>query len=186
MSYQQVTFGQPQRVRNREYCTASDGTEWVRKVRSDGTTTEWKQCEPDTPSVAQVAPRLCLWLVRQSQAAGPYHWLLAIADEEGGPGQLYQVEGDAAYMRYNHSADVNVFMSDSYFDSYSLAYLDDNGRAKVARAATSQPPPRAKNAASITENCQGWIARVLGDLEAQNVVPSGTVDMVRGMMEPLF
>ncbi|KAI0867869.1 hypothetical protein GGS24DRAFT_507351 [Hypoxylon argillaceum] len=141
MSCQQVTFGEPERVRSREYCTASDGSKWVRRIRSDGTRTEWKQYTIEEMAPAQAAPRICLWLVRQIQSAGPYHWSLAIAGEHGGEGQLYQVKGDAVSMHYLHSANVNVFTSNSYYDSYSLAYLDDNGPAKVDYVANSQPPP---------------------------------------------
>ncbi|KAI0971531.1 hypothetical protein F4678DRAFT_461481 [Xylaria arbuscula] len=181
----QIIFSEPQRVMNREYCTASDGTEWVRRIRRDGTTTEWEQYVPDTPYVAEASPRLCLWLVRQKQPGGPYHWLLAIAGDEGGPGQLYQVKGDALYMYYVHATNVDVFRSDSYYDSYNLAQLDEDGRAWVDYVAISQPPPSAENVASIAENCQGWTVRVLAELEARAIVPYGTVLMVRGMMESL-
>ncbi|KAI1179250.1 hypothetical protein F4777DRAFT_504207 [Nemania sp. FL0916] len=184
MSSQQVTFGQPLRVRNREYCNASDGTQWFRKVRNNGTTTEWEPHIPEELPPAEAGPQLCLWLVRLQQP-GPYHWLLAIASEQGGRGNIYQVKGDTVHMHYQHAEDVDVFLSNSYHDSYNMAYLSGDDAAWVAQVANSQPPPRAENAASIIENCQGWTIRVLQELEAHKVVSDVSVNTARGMMEPL-
>ncbi|KAI0197968.1 hypothetical protein F4808DRAFT_473092 [Astrocystis sublimbata] len=185
-----ITYSEPRRIWNREYCTSSDGKNWRRRIK-DGTVTEWELCNSVISEAgAGAAPTTALqnnilFLVRQAQTTGRYHWSLAIAGEDGGPSQLYHVKGDHTHMRYAHASDVNIFVSDSYYDSLKLADLDGHGRGLVDHVANSQPPPTAKNAASITETCQGWTVRVIADLEVQGVVPVGTTDKVRPMMQPL-
>ncbi|KAI0425486.1 hypothetical protein F5Y09DRAFT_346637 [Xylaria sp. FL1042] len=146
---------------------------WCRRLR-DGAWEEWKQYTPEQPVEPQQSASTCLWLVRQKQPAAPYHWLLVAASEEGGIGDIYQVKGDAVYMHYTHAKKIDVFTSDSYHDSYNLVTLNGNGKRWVEYCANSQPPPSAQNAATIHENCQGWIMRVLELLEAQGVIRAGT------------
>jgi len=48
------------------------------------------------------------------QAEGePKHWSLFVA-EEGGPGNVYQIKGDATWMTYTPVKDVNHMDSDSF------------------------------------------------------------------------
>ncbi|GAP84260.1 hypothetical protein SAMD00023353_0700620 [Rosellinia necatrix] len=147
---------------------------------------EWKLYTPEHPGQDQKPSSYCLWLVRQRQPAGPYHWLLAIATGDGGYGDVYQVKGDAGHMHHAHLQVKNVFTSDSYFDSYILGHLDNGGSELVRQCAQNQPPPAARNVAEITENCQGWVIRVLKDLQARKVVDQAAVDKCQAMMEPLF
>ncbi|TRX97138.1 hypothetical protein FHL15_001932 [Xylaria flabelliformis] len=183
MDNQQITFSDPVRSGNREYRTSNDGRQWVRKLRQGA----WGTWQLYTPEELPPAERsaTCLWLVRQRQAVGPYHWSLAVASEEGGPGEIYQVKGDAIHMYHDHAREKNIFMSESYFDSFNLGYLDNKGREMVEHCAYRQAPPSAPNAAAIKENCQGWAVRVLGDLEAKGVVSKGTADKLTPSMEPL-
>ncbi|KAI0190048.1 hypothetical protein EV127DRAFT_481496 [Xylaria flabelliformis] len=183
MDNQQITYSDPVRSGNREYRKSNDGRQWVRKLRQGA----WGAWQPYTPEELPPAEQsaTCLWLVRQRQAVGPYHWSLAVASEEGGPGEVYQVKGDAIHMYHDHAREKNIFMSESYFDSFNLGNLDNKGREMVEHCAYNQAPPSAPNAAAIKENCQGWAVRVLGDLEEKGVVSKGTADKLVPSMEPL-
>ncbi|KAJ8120227.1 hypothetical protein O1611_g10420 [Lasiodiplodia mahajangana] len=183
MEQQEITYSHPIRSGSREYRESSDGKQWYRKIRN-GVWGEWELYTPEQPAQVQEASSSCLWLVRQTQPAGPYHWQLAIASEEGGVGDVYQVTGDAVHMHYNHLKNEDIFIADDYFDSYNLGPLDDNGRRMVEFCAGNQLPPTAENAAAVTENCQGWVIRVLKDLEARGVIAQGTAASHQRMMEP--
>ncbi|KAI1122301.1 hypothetical protein F5Y10DRAFT_254341 [Nemania abortiva] len=185
MDHQEITYSNPIRSGSREYRESSDGRQWCRRIRN-GIWGEWELYTPEQPPQVEGPPSSCLWLVRKTQPAGPYHWLLAIASGEGGVGDLYQVTGDAVYMHYAHEKMKDVFISDDYFDSYNLGPLDDNGRERVEYCVGKQSPPQAENAAAVTENCQGWTIRVLEDLEARGVIAGGTTAKHRGLMEPLL
>ncbi|ROT39677.1 hypothetical protein SODALDRAFT_377603 [Sodiomyces alkalinus F11] len=148
----QVTYGPVQRVRNREYSTASDGTQFKRRVRSDGRRTAW---EPVSPPLEAEDPRLSLMLVLQKQAEGePFHWSLFVAPE-GKQGNVYQVKGDATFMRHDFVQNVRLLSSASYHTSYVLAQLEDGEEATVKWYAEAEAAPRAANRASVVENCQG-------------------------------
>ncbi|KAI1346690.1 hypothetical protein F5Y01DRAFT_319536 [Xylaria sp. FL0043] len=187
MASQQITYSEPVRAGNREYRQSSDGRQWCRRLLH-GAWGTWEEYTPEQPPVQpqqSESASTCLWLVRERQTAGPYHWLLAVASEEGGVGDLYQVTGDAAHMRYDH-VKRNAFDSIEYYDSYNLGTLDGHGKSMVEYCADRQSPPSAENAAAITENCQGWCVRVLEDLEARGVISAGSATRCQPIMEPLF
>ncbi|KAI0554546.1 hypothetical protein F4679DRAFT_579569 [Xylaria curta] len=182
MDQQEIKYGIPVRSGTREYCTSEDGRQWYRKLGTGA----WKLHTPEQPPQDQQSSLPCLWLVRQRQpAGGPYHWLLVIASEEGGIGDLYQVKGDAIHMYHSHAKGKNVFISHTYHDSFKLGHLDQSSRVLVDSCAKNQVPPAAKNAAMVTENCQGWTIRVLRDLEAKGVIHRGTADKFISTMEPV-
>ncbi|KAI0474427.1 hypothetical protein F4859DRAFT_514958 [Xylaria cf. heliscus] len=134
---EEIKYSTPVLSGTREYCTSEDGRQWWRKV---GVAT-WTLYVPEQPPEEKESSSPCLWLVRQSQTAGePYHWLLTIASEEGGIGDLYQVKGDAIHMHHSHVKDKNVFISQTYYDSYNLGRLDQTGRQLVDCCAKNQVP----------------------------------------------
>ncbi len=173
-------YGPVEKHGNREYCSASDGTQFTRRIKRDGSHTDWE--------VVEVQPEpeespLILMVVLESQAEGePNHWSLFLA-REGETGTVYQVQGDATYMSYTFAYGVDHFNSASYSTSYIAAYLDETQASTVGSCASQEPPPRAENRASVTENCQGWTVRVLRCLQRQGIVTAEIVQSMEAMME---
>jgi hypothetical protein len=169
-----------QRVHNHEYCTASDGTQFKRRVRSDGRRTAW---EPVSPPLEAEDPPLSLMLVLQKQAEGePFHWSLFVAPE-GKRGNVYQVKGDATFMRHDFVQNARLLSSASYHTSYVLAQLEDGEEATVRWYAEREAAPRAENRASVMENCQGWTIRVLKRLREAGIVNEEWVTFAEGIKE---
>jgi len=89
----QISSEPIQRVRNTEYATRSDGTEWKRKVKPDGTRTAWEAAESAGREPDKEALPVLLMLIRQGQAKGePMHWSLFVGGENKA-GSVYQVKG---------------------------------------------------------------------------------------------
>ncbi|KAI1825457.1 hypothetical protein F4861DRAFT_190576 [Xylaria intraflava] len=176
-------FTTPIRAGRREFRSSSDGRDWCRRL-DDGVWGPWKEYHAPTPPAEEDASLSSLWLVRQRQAGGPLHWSLVIAPGGTyGVGDVYQVKGDTLKMQYVHVKGADIFVCQSYVDSFRLGGLDARGKEVVEACAGVQPPPAAASPAEITENCQGWALRVVTDLEARGVVAAGTADAHRGLME---
>lgn len=171
-----------QRVRNTEYRTSPDNAQSKRKVNPDGTRTPWQPVLP-VPSLAPDSNLLIL--VLENQADGePKHWFLFVGPEEG-PGTIYQVTGDATFMRHETFEVASPVRSESYHTSYVLARLE-KGQADVVRScAEGESPPRAVDRASVKENCQGWTIRVVKRLRDAGIVSGEWVTFAEGLEEPV-
>lgn len=172
-------------VRNRQYWEDETGQQWTRRMGRDGSWTEWERVEaPPQPEQAAYDP-FYLYLVMQSQAQGePLHWSLFVARETG-PGTVYQVKGDNTYMHYQHAANVNLRESHSFYNAYQLCELSNDGLQWLDGYANRVPPPQAENRASVTENCQSWVIRVLRELQSVYVVDEETVDSMEALVQPI-
>ena len=162
---------------NWQYMT-SGGERWKRRVG----TTEWKKAESPPPTGSSPME---LKLVRQEQTTGePIHWSLFLA-QEGQPGVVFQVKGDAVAMHYAHANNINVTISQSYKDSYIIARPTEDQAARVRYWATHEPAPRASNQAAVMENCQGWTIRVIRRLVAEGIVQQRWVDTAVSLQQPV-
>lgn len=125
-----------------------------------------------------------LLLVRQRQAEGePRHWSLFLS-RENQAGTVYQVKGDATYMRFDHAANVNILNSTSLLDSYIICdNMTESSIAWLQRIVQEELPPNAPNRREVKENCQGWTLRVLSKLARYGVINAGWVESARGMMD---
>ncbi|KAM4067615.1 hypothetical protein HRG_012319 [Hirsutella rhossiliensis] len=176
--------------RGREYVSYSDGSQWSRKVdrKTGKALSEWSAIEAP---VAQEEPStLYLSVVVQYQAENePKHWSLFShrPDSAGtGRGQVWQVKGDAELMRHQHASNTDILNSASFAWHQVLnASLSDSQFARVDRVARAEPAPRAVNRAAVTENCQGWVIRVLWRLVSEGIVEESTVTMLQGYMDPI-
>jgi hypothetical protein len=165
-------------VRNgREYIEYADGSSWTRKLdRATGQpVSDWVTVEKPPPaddndggtSEKTASIKRCLSVVAEHQAEGePKHWYLFAHrpnDMGTGPGQVWQVTGDAEFMRYDHSAaDVDRMSSPSYaWHQVVSRALADERFARVDEIARAERPPSAPSRAAVTEHCQGWTIRVL-------------------------
>lgn len=150
-------------------------------------TQEWKEYTPDQslPPPSQFRP-LYLSLVHENQGPGePRHWSLLVAHENQ-PGMIYQVKGDAEFMKYEPSNGLeDIVQSESFSTLYQLAVLTEEQATVVKQIADNEPPPRAPNRQSVKENCQGWTVRVIAKLVERGIVPPAKLDMARSMMEPV-
>lgn len=156
-------------------------------------TQEWHEDVSDPSSTAPPAefPHLYLYLVQEEQGPGePNHWALFLADEnEPDYGYVYQVTGDAEDMIYEPSSEkVNVFDAGITSNVYTLAVVSEE-QAKAAllvkHIAEQEPPPRARDKKSVTENCQGWTMRVVSKLVNEGIVMPQKLDMARSMLQPV-
>lgn len=79
-------------------------------------------------------------------------------------------------MRYMPSVNpINRANSASFLNIYQLAIISEQQAMVVRQIAESEPPPKATNRASVQENCQGWIVRVITKLVEKGIVPA-TID----------
>lgn len=156
-----------QRVRNAEYRTTPDGARSKRKLHPDGSYSRW---EPVSPPLPPAPGPILLILVLENQTEGePKHWFLFVGPENG-PGTVYQVTGDATFMRYETFKVASPVSSGSYCTSYVMARLEGAQAEVVRSCAEGEAPPRAADRASVRENCQGWTMRVLRRLRDAEVV----------------
>lgn len=171
-------------VRNRQYWTDRSGVDWTRKKKHNGSWTEWEMVQPEPEPEPEVDP-LYLYVVQQLQAPGePLHWALFVAKEQGS-GTVYQVKGDNTFMQYRHASKVDLRNSQSFYNAYQMCEINDNGIGWVKYHANHVPPPQAPNRASVTENCQTWVVRVLRELQTVNVVDEEAVDSIAAQVEPI-
>jgi len=178
-----ITSESIKRVLNQEFGTSIDGSQWKRKIRSDGTKSKWTPVS--TELNREESQPLLLMLVILNQAEGePTHWSLFVA-AEGQPGSVYQVTGDATQMHYAFEEKSNIVTSESYNRSYVVAQLGEDGEDLVRSCAENEPPPHAVNRASVKENCQGWTVRVMERLQEAGIVAESWVTLARGMLEPV-
>lgn len=84
-----------------------------------------------------------------------------VAEEEIGYGTVIQVKWDAQSMRYSEAGGLNVFMPQSFEDSFQFAVLDREDASMVRDIAREKTPPWAKGNAKIEESYQGLSARVV-------------------------
>lgn len=122
--------------------------------------------------------------MNKSRTGRPFHWSLFVAPE-GEPGSVYQVKGDATFMRHVFAHNVGLLSSASYNNSYILTHLEDGEGATVRWYAKREEPPGAADRASVTENCQGWTIRVLRRLRAAGIVSEEWVNFAEGIKEPI-
>lgn len=79
----------------------------TRTKKDDGSKTGWEPVE----NPPEAKPKTQLLLARQDQGdGGPLHWSLVVCKEGNLYGKVFQVKGDALYMRYEHS-DVRLDVS---------------------------------------------------------------------------
>ena len=142
---------------------------------------DWEELET-FPS--DTAPNLSdLLLVRQLQAREePLHWSLFIC-KENTPGSVSQVCGDSVAMVHHHATNISILSSDSYHDSFIIAKINDEQAQRVRHWATVEPPPKAADAASVYENCQGWVIRVIQRLVGEEIVQSSWLEEARRLQE---
>ncbi|CAG8377393.1 unnamed protein product [Penicillium salamii] len=110
------------------------------------------------------------------------HLYLYLVTEEQGP-------GEAESMKYEPSAEkVNVFDAGITSNVYTLAVVsEEQARAAklVKQIAEQEPPPRAKDRKSVTENCQSWTMRVIARLVKEGIVMSQKLEVARSMLQPV-
>ncbi|KAI9666808.1 MAG: hypothetical protein M1831_001584 [Alyxoria varia] len=142
---------------------------------------EWIKADSPPPT----EHRLELRFVQQYQAPGePNHWSLSLALESLA-GEVFQVKGDAVHMHYAHVENINPANSKSYKAGFVIAYPTDKQAEKIRSWANREPPPRAANQAAVTENCQGWIIRVIGRLVAEGIVEQKWMNYMRELQQPV-
>ncbi|KAK7973419.1 hypothetical protein PG988_007553 [Apiospora saccharicola] len=175
-------------VRNRQYYKDAQGRHWTRPINPrEGTCTSWEPYVPQPVLRADdLADPVALSVVLQNQAPGePRHWSLVVGVPNH-PGLVYQVTGDATLMHYNHENDRNIWIEDATHTSYQVVgELDQDGQDRVKHVVNSTPPPQAEDRRAVTENCQGWVVRVLRRLRLKNVIPEDVVDTIEAMVEPV-
>lgn len=150
-------------------------------------TQQWIEYKPDNAAAPPTDPSpLYLSLIHQNKGPGePCHWSLFVALGNE-PGVVYQVKGDSERIRYVPSArPVNVVNSASFLNLYQLAIITEQQSTVVRQIAESDSPPKAENHASVKENCQGWVVRVIAKLVDKNLVPDTKLQMAKSMMEPV-
>lgn len=142
---------------------------------------EWIEVQEAPPTLDEP---IYLSLVRETQLGdAPDHWLLFVG-RDGQTGKAYQVTGDAEFMSYVEDIR-RVELSDDFKDSYQLATITQEQAEEVREVAKSEVPPKAKDRASVVENCQGWAVRVVERLVGMGIVGREKLGMMRGLVQPL-
>jgi hypothetical protein len=179
----------------REFITYSDGTSQTRKLSpSTGSPlTPWTPVEPPpADDTTPNSPTRHLSVVAFHQAPNePKHWSLFshIPNPTGtGPGQVWQVTGDAELMHYDHSeGEVVDHLAKEDFAWHQVVNgdLSEAQFVRVDEIARAEAPPRAASRKEVREHCQGWTMRVLGKLVGEGIVEEGAVEGLRGGMDPI-
>ncbi|KAK4235712.1 hypothetical protein C8A03DRAFT_46201 [Achaetomium macrosporum] len=186
-------------IRNgREYIETSDGSSWTRRLdRATGQplTDKWSAVEkpPPPPEDDQTTPESrprYLTVVAEHQAEGEAkHWSLFAHhpnDMGTGAGRVWQVTGDAELMRFNHAEGVDKMGSpDLAWFQVLNNELSEEQFKRVDMIASEEKAPSAPNRAAVTENCQGWVLRVLGRLVKEGIVEERMVGILRGYMDAI-
>jgi hypothetical protein len=169
-------------IGRREVCEVNGRT--FSRIKGTDKWTESIGNEP--PSQLSPSSSLYVSLVHQRQGPGePSHWSLIVAPENK-PGYVYQVKGDTENMRYQPSdTTINIMNSISFLNIYHLAPVTEEQGIIVRQVAEQEPPPRATNRHSVTENCQGWTVRVIAKLVESGMVPIAKLEMARSMLQPV-
>lgn len=138
------------------------------------------------PSTSAPSPFYLSLVLQMQGEKEPNHWSLYVS-QEGEPGLVYQVKGDAENMQFKPSDNkINIVQSRSFLDIYELAKVTDRQMELVKQVAEQESPPRAPNRHSVKENCQGWTLRVLARLHVKDIVPTGKLNMAKSMQQPLY
>lgn len=168
----------------REVCEANGRTFSRRKGTQEWT--ERSSLDSLAPPPAASSSPNYLSLIHHKQSPGePLRWSLFIAPENS-PGYNYEVTGDAQYMSYQSSdTPIDIIQSDDFVNIYILAVLTDKQEMAVRQVVEQEPPPRAADRLSVTENCQGWCVRVIAKLVEMGIVQASKLEMVKGMMQPI-
>lgn len=116
----------------------------------------------------------------------PPHWCLFVA-AKGQPGKVYEDSEDAEYMIYQPSTEpIDITKFTIFLTLYQLAVMKEQQEMLVKQVADIGPPPQALNREPITDNCQGWVVRVITKLVERDIVPSSKLEMARSMMQPVW
>ncbi|EGX87995.1 hypothetical protein CCM_09131 [Cordyceps militaris CM01] len=187
MSSAQPTIVDPETRRGRQYGTSTDGTPWTRRVHptTGAPLTPWTPVEPVLPPSSSP---LVLSLITENQSDSEVrHWSLFCHRPPGSPrGRAWQVTGDAEFMVCNHEHDADKLGGDAFASCQVLN--DDLSAAQLARVehvVAAEPPPRAPNRSAVTENCQGWVVRVLKRLAAEGIVQQHRVAELEKRLDPV-
>ena len=175
----------------REYVEYSDGSHWSRKVdrKTGEPCSEWTVVEAPPTEEAKPPTRHLSVVIQLQTRDEPKHWSLFshYPDSTGaGKGHVWQVKGDAEFMHPQHATNVDILKSASFYWHQVLnTDLSDTQFATVDHIAKEEPAPRAESRAAVTENCQGWVIRVLRRLVEEGIVEQNKVTMLQGYMEPV-
>lgn len=180
--------------RGREFIQYADGTHLTRRVDEENQPREpWRPIEPTIwPPHEEPTNTIHLSVIAEHQAEGePKHWsLLAhwpISHSSGlEKHQVWQVTGDAESMRYEPRADVDKLRSGdlAWTRTVNVGVTGDQF-LMIESICRQEPPPHAENRASVRENCQGWVIRVLQRLVAEGIVEETLVSSLREHMDPI-
>lgn len=181
----------------REYISYSDGTSFTRKLsRATGQpTSDWtaveKSVDETSSSALEPPPTRYLSVIAEHQAENePKHWSLFshVPNAMGtGPGQVWQVTGDAEFMHFEHAAGVDQMSSPTFaWHQFLSQDLSDGQLARVDEIVRAEKPPSAPNRAAVKEHCQGWTVRVVRRMVEEGIVKrEGVVGMLEGYMDPI-
>jgi hypothetical protein len=182
-------------IRNgREFISYSDGTSYTRKLdrSTNQPISDWTAVEApvDDKTPASEPPTRYLSVVAEHQAENePKHWFLFLHVPNAlgtGPGQVWQVTGDAELMRFEQAAGVDRMSSPDFAWHQVLSKnLTDEELDRVDEIAKGEKPPSAPNRAAVTEHCQGWSVRVVKRLVEEGVVEGRLVGVLEGCMDPI-
>ncbi|KAJ5582360.1 hypothetical protein N7535_000980 [Penicillium sp. DV-2018c] len=171
----------------REVCEVDGRTYFKKKGAQEWT--EDNRSNPDELKPPEENPKLYLYLVQGDQEPGdPPQWALFLADEnEPEYGYIYQVTGDVGQMRYEPTVEkVNITDVGVASHVYALAVVSE-GQVRAAQlvkqAAEEEPPPQVDNQKSYTDNCLGWLVRVIARLVKEKIVLPQKLELASSLMQ---
>ncbi|KAJ4300169.1 hypothetical protein N0V88_002838 [Collariella sp. IMI 366227] len=146
----------------REYIEYSDGTSQTRKLgRATGQPlADWTIVvkPPAEPEQSSQSTTRQLSVIAENQAEGePRHWTLfshiPTRDDGTGPGQVWQVKGDAEFMYFEHVGVVDQMRSDGFsWQQLVCKDLSEEQLKKVDAVCRGEKPPNALRVANKGKN----------------------------------
>ncbi|GAM91424.1 hypothetical protein ANO11243_094740 [Dothideomycetidae sp. 11243] len=184
-------FTQKSIRRGREYAQSKDGSHWTRKVdpTSHAPLSDWTRVDAVVDQ-EEISEAYQLSVVAEHQAPGePKHWALFCHRPHAtgtGPGTVWQVTGDAEHMVPKNLEDTDALRSPDFAWHQVLnENLSVEQRATAERVVHFEPAPRAPSRAAVTENCQGWVVRVVQRLELEGIVKTGVAARLTLAIDPV-
>ncbi|KAL4967147.1 uncharacterized protein BDV14DRAFT_198244 [Aspergillus stella-maris] len=176
----------------REICTVDGhhfkrlrGTEKWTEYTPEHTSIASTTTTPEDRTAGQQSPLYLSLILEHQDPGSPKHWSLFLSHENS-PGDIFAVTGDAECMHYSFSeSPINLTLSEAFANIYHLAEIAQDQVGIVREVARGEDPPKAKDRASVRENCQGWVVRVLEGLSGRGIVAREKVGMVSRMLEPV-
>ena len=89
-------------------------------------------------------------------------------------------------MYYASKHNIDVFNSTSFHDAQIVnGNMNEHQQSRVGQVAYETTPPSAPSVREVKENCQGWVIKVLWQLQEEGMVAAEKIHSVELLKDPI-